>query len=137
MTYEEIVKEIKDAAESADASSVKEHVALQFNIWGEAEGSFYLEIADGKVHVEPYEYYDRDVLVTVSVSDLMQIFSGKKDFIDLFNSGDLKAEGNLIKALALKDVLAQNTGAKKSMAQKAKSAVAAAKAVKKAAKAKK
>ena len=70
MTYEEIVKKVKTAAKKADASSIKEHVAFQFNITGEGAGAFYLEIDNGEVKVEPYEYYDRDVLVTVSEENL-------------------------------------------------------------------
>lgn len=137
MKYEELVKVLKDNCEPADASSVKEHIAIQFNVTGEAAGAFYLEIADGKVHIEPYEYYDRDVLVTVSEEDLIKIFEGNLDFVEAFNSGVLKAEGNLIKALALKDVIEKNAGTKKTLLSKAKGAVATAKAAKKVATTKK
>lgn len=132
MKYEELVKALKDNYGQADASMVKEHIALQFNVTGESQGAFYLEIADGKINIEPYEYYDRDVLVTVSEEKLISIFEGKLDFVEAFNAGDLKAEGNLIKALALKDVIEKNAGTKKSLLKKAKSAVATAKAAKKA-----
>ena len=33
---------------------------MEFEIEGEAEGAFYVELLDGKVDVEPFEYYDRD-----------------------------------------------------------------------------
>lgn len=133
MTYAELVKTLQDKYSAADASSVSEHIALQFNVTGEAAGAFYVEIADGKVNIQPYEYYDRDVLVTVSDADLMQIFEGKMDFVDAFNKGQLQAEGNLIKALALKDVIEKNAGRKKSVVAKAKSAAAVVKAAGKAA----
>ena len=133
MTYQELVCSLREKCEKADVSSVKDHVAIQFNVWGEAEGAFYLEIKEGRVYVEPYEYYDRDVLVTVSDVDLIKIFKGDKSFIDAYNNGELQAQGDLGKALALKEVLAVNNGtAKKSVVSKAKSAVATAKAVKKA-----
>lgn len=64
MTYEELVKEVKKNYGALDASNIKEHVAVQFNIEGEAEGAFYVEIADSNVDVEPFEYYDRDAVVT-------------------------------------------------------------------------
>ena len=119
MTYEELVKTLKDTYESADASEVKEHIAIQFNIKGEGEGAFYLEIGDGKVNIQPYEYYDRDVLVTAQAKDLLDIFAGKMDFVDAFNNGVIGAEGNLIKALGLKDVLEKyNNAPKKSFAKK-------------------
>ena len=81
--------------------------------------------------------YDRDVLVTVSEEKLISIFEGKLDFVDAFNAGELQAEGNLIKALALKEVLEKNVGTKKSLIKKAKGVVATAKAAKKAATGKK
>lgn len=141
MTYQELVDSLKNNYEKADASMVKDHVAIQFNITGEAEGAFYLEIADGKIKIEPYEYYDRDVLVTCSEEDLLQIFAGKMDFVEAFNDGKVQAAGNLIKALDLKGVIEKNAQAngakKKTVAQKAKSAVATAKAAKKAATTKK
>lgn len=137
MTYQELVKYLKDNYEKIDASSVKDHLAMQFNITGEAEGAFYLEIADGKVAIEPYEYYDRDVVVTCSAQDIMDILAGKMDFVEAFNDGKIGAEGNLVKALDLKGVIEKNAPKKKTVAQKAKSAVATAKAAKKVATAKK
>lgn len=138
MTYHELVDHLKQTYEKADAGMVKDHVAIQFNVTGEAHGAFYLEIADGKVKIEPYEYYDRDVLVTCSESDLLDILAGKMDFVEAFNDGKIQAEGNLIKALDLKGVIEKNMqGRKKTVTQKAKGAVATAKAVKKVATAKK
>lgn len=93
----------------------------------------HMEISEGNIKIEPYEYYDRDVLVTVSEEDLISIFDGKIDFVDAFNEGKLRAEGNLIKALSLKEVIEKNSGKKKSALAKAKSVVATAKAAKKAA----
>ena len=49
MTYEELVKKVQEAYKDADASKVKEHLAIQFNVEGEVAGAFYLEVAEGKV----------------------------------------------------------------------------------------
>ena len=132
MKYEELVKTLKDNYEQADASMVKDHIAIQFNVTGEAAGALYLEISEGQIHIEPYEYYDRDVLVTVSEDKLIDIFEGKLDFVDAFNSGILQAEGDLLKGLTLKEVIEKNSGVKKSLVAKAKGTVAAVKAAKKA-----
>ena len=104
MTYEEIVAKAKSIYENADASKVKEHLAIQFNIKGEGEGAFYLEIKDGKAVVEPYQYYDRDVLVTTTADVLIKIASGKLGLEKAYLTGKLSAEGNLGKALLLKEV---------------------------------
>lgn len=137
MKYEELVTALKDNYEKADASMIKDHIAIQFNVTGESAGAFYLEIANGQIHIEPYEYHDRDVLVTISEENLVKVFEGKLDFVEAFNSGALQAEGNLIKGLSLKEVIEKNSNIKKSLLSKAKGTVAAAKAVKKVASKKK
>lgn len=104
LTYEELVKKAKAKYESADASKVKEHVAIQFNVTGEVEGAFYLEIKDGKAYVEPYEYFDRDVIVTTSAETLVKMAEGKLAMEAAYLTGKIKAEGNLGKALLLKEL---------------------------------
>ncbi len=105
MTYEELVAEIKKTASKADASKVKDHIAFQFNITGEAAGAFYLEIKDGQVDVQPYEYYDRDVLITSSADNIIKIMNGKLDPVLAFTLQKIKVEGDLGKALVLKDIV--------------------------------
>ena len=101
MTYEELVKQVKDIAESTDTGKVQEHIAFQFNIEGEAAGAFYLEIKDGKATVEPYEYYDRDVLITCKAATLLKIMAGELDPVLAFTIKKIKVEGDLGKALLL------------------------------------
>ena len=123
MTYEELVKLAKDSYGKADAAKVKEHVAIQFNVTGEAAGAFYLEVKDGQVFVEPYEYYDRDVLVTAEDKVLADIISGKLSIEKAYLTKKVQAEGNLKKALLLKDLVmkkeAKKAPAKKAPAKKA------------------
>ncbi len=105
MTYEELVSTIKEAAKKADASKITEHIAFQFNVVGEAAGAFYLEIKDGNINVEPYEYYDRNVLVTSSAENIIKIMNGKLDPVLAFTLQKIKVEGDLGKALVLKDII--------------------------------
>lgn len=107
MTYNELVEKVRSAYENVDANFISDHVAFQFNITGEAEGAFYVEISDGKVKVEPYEYYDRDVLVTTSAENLLDIVNGKLDPVKAYLTGKVKAEGNLGKAVFLKELSAK------------------------------
>ena len=53
MTYEELVQSVKDIYANADAGNVKEHVAIQCNIEGEAEGALYIEFSEGNIDVQP------------------------------------------------------------------------------------
>lgn len=112
MTYEELVQEVREIFSTADVSGVKEHIAYQFNITGEAEGAFYAEISDGKLSIEPYEYYDRDVLFTSTAETLLKIVKGKMNAVHAFTIGKLKVEGNFDKALMLQQFAESNGGKK-------------------------
>lgn len=103
MTYEEIFEKVKELFSTADVSDVQEHLAYQFNIVGEGEGAFYAEIKDGKLYIEPYEYYDRDALFICEAGVLFKVISGKLDPVVAFTIGKLKVEGSIEKALKLKD----------------------------------
>lgn len=120
MTYEEMVQKIKDIAEESDASKIQDHVAFQFNIEGEAEGAFYLDIKDGKADVQPYEYYDRDVLITTTAATLLEIMDGKLDPVMAFTIHKIRVEGDLGKALLLKEVVGQKKAKKRAGKKKEK-----------------
>lgn len=105
MTYAEMFSKVKSMFMGADVSEVKEHLAFQFNVTGEAEGIFYVEVNDGSLNVEPYEYYDRDAMFTCTAETLMKIAEGKKDPILAVTLGQLKVEGNIDKALKLKSLI--------------------------------
>ena len=104
MTYEELVAKAREVYGKADASGIKGHVAYQFNITGEGEGAFYLEIDNGVIKIEPYEYFDRDVLFTMTAKNLIKIGLGELDPVWAFTTGRLKLEGSIDKALLLKDL---------------------------------
>ena len=105
MTFEEMFTKAKNLLDKADASNICEHLAYQFNITGEAKGAFYIEVNNGAVMVEPYEYHDRDVIFTCSADTLFKIASGKVDPVGAVLLGKLKVEGSIDKALKLKELL--------------------------------
>lgn len=106
MTYQEMFAKARDMLAGADVSGIREHLAYQFNITGEAQGVFYIEVKDGALQVEPYEYQDRDALFTCSADTLFKLASGKTDPVGAVLLGKLKVEGNIDKALKLKAIIA-------------------------------
>lgn len=76
MNYEELVTYVKKNVEKSKVSKTVGHLAFQFNVEGEAEGAFYLEIDNGKIDVQPYEYYDRDILIITTADTLIQMVEG-------------------------------------------------------------
>ena len=92
-TYESIVAKAK-ALEKKKAK-FDEHVAVQVNVEGEGSGIFYVEVADKTVHVEPYDYYDNDAIMTGDAENVLAYlknktgnvtFTGNMDKVELLNS---------------------------------------------------
>lgn len=73
MTFETVFQTVKEIFMKADVSKVDEHLAFQFNITGEGEGIFYAEAKEGRLYVEPYEYYDRDAIFICSADTLLKL----------------------------------------------------------------
>ncbi len=107
MTYEKMFEKVKKALTAADASGIGEHVAVQVNVTGEAEGWFYIEAADGKLNIEPYTYDDRDAILTASGEDLVALSAGKLALEQGMAEGKLTVEGNFDKFMLLSAVFAQ------------------------------
>lgn len=101
MTYESIVQTVRDKFSKVDVSSVPGVLAYQFNVEGKVNGIFYVEIKDGQVHVEPYEYYDRNAIIIMNGTNLLKLISGKLDPVVAFTTGKLKVEGDINAALEL------------------------------------
>lgn len=108
MTFSEYFASVKRTFMGADVSDITEHLAYQFNVTGEASGIFYVEVKEGNLYIEPYEYYDRDAMFTGSAEIFTEIMTGKKDPVHEFLCRRLKVEGNIDKALKLKDLIERN-----------------------------
>lgn len=124
MTYKEIVEKVKKEFGKADVSNYEDHLALQINITGEGEGSFYTEINEGKLIIEPYDYNDNNATLTASADDIIKIFGGKLDMNEAAESGKLEIVGDYAKALSIQPVIegnkkpARKTAAKKTTTTK-------------------
>lgn len=121
MTYEEIVSAVRHTYENADARAIWNHIAIQVNIIGEGSGIFYVEIAERAVTVEPYDYYDRDGLVTASGDVILAIAHGETTFKEEYEKGTVRLEGNMEKLQELKKLKVDGlTAGEKVQAKKAK-----------------
>ncbi len=101
LTYESIVETVRKRFADVDVSNVPGTVAYQFNIVGKVEGIFYVEIKDGQLHVEPYDYKDRNAVITMNGTNLIKLINGKLDPVLAFTTGKLKVDGDLGAALEL------------------------------------
>ena len=119
MTYEDIVSTVRDNLENADAREIFEHIAFQFNITGEGSGAFYIEVAERSICVEPYDYYDRDGLITGSGEAIINISAGKIGITESIEKGLIYYDGNPDKLVAFRKIkLPVNKAAKKTTSAK-------------------
>lgn len=105
MTYEEIFEKSKETIMQSDVSKIDGHLAVQVDIEGEGEGAFYIELKDHALHVEPYEYYDRDCKFIISGENFLKMADGKLDPVAAFFDGRLKIDGSVEKALEFKNIV--------------------------------
>ncbi|MBP5532529.1 MAG: SCP2 sterol-binding domain-containing protein [Lachnospiraceae bacterium] len=131
MKYEEIVAKVKKALAKADASKVDGHLAVQVDVTGEGEGAFYIEVADGKVTVEPYEYYDHDFKVLCDAEEIIAIAEGKKKLGAEVDAGNAYVSRDIEKVAVFDSIAVKKAAAKKAPAKKAEKKEAAPKAEKK------
>jgi putative sterol carrier protein len=105
MTFLEAFEDLRAKFEKYDVSDITEHYAFQFNITGDGSGTFYVEIADGKMIVRPYDYHDRDAEFTAAFSSFSELSKGKLDPVAAYLQGKVKVGGSIDKALKIKEIL--------------------------------
>ena len=131
MTYEEIVAKVKKAYAKANTALVDEHLAVQVDITGEGEGAFYIEVADGKINVEPFEYYDNDFKVYCTADEIIAIAEGKKKLGEEVASNNASVSGNVDKVAVFDLIVAKKSAGGRKKADAAKAEKPAKKAAKK------
>ncbi len=133
MTYQEIFETVKKALSKAKAKAVSGNVAFEFDIVGEGEGKFYIEVKDGNVNIEPYNYYDNDAVLEADADTFIKIATGALKPETAYADGQLKIDGDVGKALELK-ALVESVPAPRKRTVKAEDKPAAKEAKKPAAK---
>lgn len=106
MKYSEVVKSAKKKVSVLDASKIHDHLAVEFDIEGDGEGAFYVELSDGKATVKPYEYYDNDFRVRGNADSILKLLDGGSSIKSVL--GDVRIEGDLSKAASLENILASH-----------------------------
>ncbi|MBO4899089.1 MAG: SCP2 sterol-binding domain-containing protein [Lachnospiraceae bacterium] len=104
MDFNTLVSEVREGAQKLDVSGV-DFLAVQVNLTDMDPGVFYVEVKDGKVNVEPYEYHDRQCALSISSEDYVKLVTGKLDPVLAFTLGKLKVEGDIGKAIEFSKLL--------------------------------
>ena len=106
MKYSEVVKTAKKKVSVLDASKIHDHLAIEFDVEGDGEGAFYVELGDGKASVEPYEYYDNDFRVRGNADSILKLLDGGSSLKSALS--DIRIEGDVSKAASLENILSNH-----------------------------
>lgn len=98
MTFESLFATIKEKLSFADVRDIRGHVALEFQVLGEAKGMFFVEITNGRIRIEPYNYHDRDVSFAADADTYLEILNGRLNPMIAFAVGRVKVYGDMKKA---------------------------------------
>ena len=104
MTYETIVQELKNIYKDASFDQKDTHAAIEINLSGEGGGALYLEIINGNVNIEPYEYYNNHASIISSAEVFLSIASGTKDVQTALSNGELTVHGDLESVLLIEKI---------------------------------
>lgn len=96
---DEVLKIVRDNFKGKDLSSIKEKIAIEINL--KEDGVFYIEILNGIASVMPYNYIDKDALVTISKDNFIRLISGKLDGVWAFTTKKLRIDGDIGKVIEL------------------------------------
>lgn len=103
-TYPMLVDIMHRVCSDAASEGIEGHKAIQINIYGEGEGAFYIEFNNGKVYVEPYEYYDRDVLLSMDAQTLIWVLKRTLSLDQAYQEGLVSYTGDWSAALLIEQV---------------------------------
>lgn len=92
-----IYKRINKAAGKQVAAEGR--AAVDIKLYGSFEAHMYIEVKDGKVSVEPYDYIERDLEAAVPVDVALAIADGKTNIKEAVENGSLYVFGNVQFAL--------------------------------------
>lgn len=105
MSFNDNFSELKSIFMSKNIEEVDGFLAFQFDIIGDGSGTFYAELKNGKLSIEPYEYIDRQAVFTASFDVFKNIALGNLDPVKAFITKKLSVDGDFNKALKLKRLI--------------------------------
>jgi putative sterol carrier protein len=96
VTLESILEEIKEKTKDFDGNNYHGFLAVQVTL-KDIGKVFYVEVKNGKLSVEPYEYNDRQANMTISAENFVKMINGKLNSVTAFLTGKLKIDGDIEK----------------------------------------
>lgn len=102
MTFIKKFEAIRKKFIGADTTPLESKIAMQVNMNDDdCGGTFYIEADKGMLSVEPYDYYDHTVMITLSSEDFIALADKKAALGELCERGRVMLEGDFSHAEAV------------------------------------
>ena len=103
MKFEEAFKDLKGMIIDKDVSKI-ENLAFEFRV-KEPEGVFYAEVKNGKLSIEPYNYYYHNCVFTAKYEVFRKIINQELSPVSAYLTKKLRVEGDIRKAMILEKII--------------------------------
>lgn len=106
MQFEEIYKQMKDFFEAKDYASFGAGLySYEFNITGEGAGRFYIEVRDGSLDIQPYDYKNSTCAFVINSRHIQKLMEHQLAPVAAYSTGRLRINGDISAAFRLADAL--------------------------------
>lgn len=122
--YEKVYESLKKSIKKTDTSNFEGFFAFQFDVTGDAAGTFYIEFKDGNLSVENFSYDNHTAIFKADAETFTALVEGKLAPAKAIKSGKLVVEDNepgcadIFNAIAPKKAAAKKAPAKAAAAKK-------------------
>ena len=79
--------------------------SYEFDVTGQGEGRFYIEVKDGSLDIQPFDYKNCLCSLTVDSGSLNRIISRTLSPVEAYSTGRLTVHGDVSAAFRLADAL--------------------------------
>ena len=103
MNFNEAFESLKEQFINKDVSKI-ENLAFEFRV-NDPEGVFYAEVNNGKLSIEPYNYYNNNCVFIAKYEVFRKIINLELSPISAYLTKKLRVEGDLGKAMILERLI--------------------------------
>ena len=104
-TFPELFAKIKEKLEKTDCTALTGRIAYEFHI-SDPDGVFYVEIHNGRMDVQPYDYHDHNGVFTASAATYEALCEGSLTPITAYAAGRMKISGGTDQVKVLMKIFA-------------------------------
>lgn len=102
-TFPELFARLRERLEKTDVTVLTGREAYEFHV-SDLDGVFYVEISDGRIDVQPYDYHDHNGVFTASAATYEALCNDSLTPITAYAAGRLKVSGGTEQVKALMKV---------------------------------